>query len=105
MPGFITREQMTEFFAQRLNHFSNLPSRREKCEVAYEIFYYIYSNFALFKLHFSSHIKFMNVLAKKCIEMLEEPIVAQQCPNLMDVCTQVLFKVQPILLEHTEAMG
>lgn len=105
MPGFITREQMTEFFANRLNHFPNLPSRREKCEVACEIFYYIHSNFSLFKLHFGSHVKFMNVIVNKCHEMIEDQIVAQQCPNLVDICTQVYFKVQPILLEHAEAMG
>ncbi len=105
MPGFITREQMTEFFAVRLNQFPNLSTRREKCEVACEIFYYIHSNFSLFKLHFGSHIKFMNVIVNKCHEVIEDQIVAQQCPNLVDICTQVMFKVQPILLQDVEAMG
>lgn len=105
MPGFITRAQMTEFFVDRLEQFPDLPTRREKCEVACEIFYYIHSNFQLFKLHFGSNMNFMNVIINKCHEMIEDPIVAQQCPNLVDVCTQVMIKVQPILLQDVEAMG
>lgn len=105
MPGFISFEEMTEFFVDRLRRFPNLPSRRHKCEVAYEIFYYIRSNFQAFKIHFSSNLNFMNVIVEKCQELINEPVVSLYCPLLIDLCVHVRGNVQSILLQHVEAMG
>jgi len=105
MPGFISCEEMTEFFVDRLRRFPHLPSRRHKCEVACEIFYYIRSNFQAFKIHFGSNLNFMNVIVEKCQELINDPIVSLYSPQLIDLCAHVRGNVQSVLLQHVEAMG
>lgn len=103
MPGFITKQEMTAFIAERLEHYEHLNRRLEQYEVAYEIFNYIHSNFSLFKLHFSSHTGFLNTVSGKCKDALNNRRLAQECPKLVDKCREVNLKVQSILL--AEAKG
>lgn len=105
MPGFITQSEMISFITERLNQFLELHTQHEKVEIAYEIFYYIFTNFQLFQHHFSSNIRFMHVVVDKCHEMIEEPFVIQHCPNLVDICSQVRIKVDQVIFDTMEAIG